>query len=77
MTTAEIVSLIFEGSSYVAEAIAAFIDGDTSEPVRRVIEVLPSSTRSKVELERQRALNRRALEAELARLDGFEELPGE
>lgn len=69
MNPLEIVKLIVEGTSFVAQAIGAFVGGDDSEPVRRVIEVLPGALRSRLELARQRELTRQALEAELGKRD--------
>ena len=69
MSPAEIVKLVIEGTSFVAQAIAAFIDGDDSEPVRRVIDVLPGPLRSRLELARQRNLTRRALEDQIGGRD--------
>jgi hypothetical protein len=65
MSEAEIIKLGFEGARFVFDVIARFIAGDTSEPVRRVIDVLPSELRSELELERQRSAMRRDLEQAL------------
>ena len=69
MIAGDIVKLVLEGASFVATAIGAFIDGDDSEPVRRVIEILPAEQRSAIELARQRNLMRKALEEKLGTAD--------
>lgn len=62
----EVTRVVLEGVGFVAEMIARFIAGDDSEPVRRVIDVLPDTTRAKVEFERQRELTRKALAEQFA-----------
>jgi hypothetical protein len=55
-----------EAGTWLAGMIARFVAGDDSEPVRRVIDVLPSQMRADVEHERQRELLRAELVGDLA-----------
>jgi len=59
----------FRVGKWAIDTIAAFIGGDTSEPVARLIEILPPSLKSDVEHARQYELTRKALEGDLASPD--------
>lgn len=69
MNPGEVAELIIKGTTWVAQAIAAFLDGDDSEAVRRVIDVLDPELKTSLELARQRNLTRKALEEQLGKRD--------
>jgi hypothetical protein len=58
--------------AFIGGAIRAFVDGDDSEPVRRVVEILPPELRTQVEYARQLELARVAAEAAVGQRDGGE-----
>lgn len=57
-------------ATWAVQTIGAFINGDTSEPVRRLVAILPAELKSDVEHAHQRALTQRMLEKEFPDDDG-------
>lgn len=62
MSTGSWIELGGRAAAFIIETIAKYVDGDNSEPVKRVIDVLPISMRSDVEHARQKELLRKELE---------------
>lgn len=60
----------FRIGQWVLQVVSAFIDGDDSEPVKRLVELLPPELKADVEHARQYELTRKALEEDLRGADG-------
>lgn len=57
----EILTVVLDAAKFIGEMIARFVEGDRAEEVMRVIDILPPTLRSRVEIEAQREETSRKL----------------